>query len=346
MRVAVAAVLTFAMALLLGLPQGYWAVFTAVIVTQASVGGSVKATVDRLMGTVGGAVFGGAIALVVADKGAVAVGVGVAVALLPLAFLAGVDSRFRVAPVTAVIVLVAPFGLGAVDPLWFTIDRILEIGLGSIVALAVSLTVLPGRAHDQLAVATSKFLALAADFFALILGGFTTPVDPAELRRLQMASRRALASVESIADEASRERSSHLTGGPDPEPIARTSLRVRNDIILLARALTALPPAPIAERLAPHTAAIARDGATALRSLGAAFAIDAVPPDLATLDAALRGYDAEIAALRTERALAGLEDEAVERVFALGFALDQFRKDLGDLTARATEFARARGASD
>ena len=53
-RVAVAGAASFALAEALGLAQGYWAVFTSVIVTQASVGGSLKATVDRLTGTLGG----------------------------------------------------------------------------------------------------------------------------------------------------------------------------------------------------------------------------------------------------------------------------------------------------
>jgi hypothetical protein len=39
-------------------PQGYWAVFSAIIIMQASVGGSVKATINRVIGTIGGAVAG------------------------------------------------------------------------------------------------------------------------------------------------------------------------------------------------------------------------------------------------------------------------------------------------
>jgi uncharacterized membrane protein YgaE (UPF0421/DUF939 family) len=40
---------------LFGVKQVYWAVLTAVIVMQASVGGSLKATIDRLAGTAAGA---------------------------------------------------------------------------------------------------------------------------------------------------------------------------------------------------------------------------------------------------------------------------------------------------
>src|SRR5579862_6897906 len=64
-RIAVAAVLAYGLAEAFGLAQGYWAVFTTVIVIQASVGGSLKATVERLIGTLGGGAYGGVIALVI-----------------------------------------------------------------------------------------------------------------------------------------------------------------------------------------------------------------------------------------------------------------------------------------
>ncbi len=55
----VASLATFVLAEALGLPQGYWAVITALIVTQSSVGGSLKAAFDRFLGSVIGACYGG-----------------------------------------------------------------------------------------------------------------------------------------------------------------------------------------------------------------------------------------------------------------------------------------------
>src|SRR5689334_1215289 len=65
LRITIAGVLSFALAQALGLPQGYWAVFTAVLVVQGSVGGSWKASVDRLLGTLLGAVYGAVIATLI-----------------------------------------------------------------------------------------------------------------------------------------------------------------------------------------------------------------------------------------------------------------------------------------
>jgi uncharacterized membrane protein YccC len=61
LRMTVAGLLAYVLAELFSLPQGYWAVFSAIIIMQASVGGSVKATIDRVIGTIGGAVAGGAV---------------------------------------------------------------------------------------------------------------------------------------------------------------------------------------------------------------------------------------------------------------------------------------------
>ena len=56
LRMTIAGLLAYVLAELFALPQGYWAVFSAIIVMQASVGGSVKATIDRVIGTIGGAI--------------------------------------------------------------------------------------------------------------------------------------------------------------------------------------------------------------------------------------------------------------------------------------------------
>jgi hypothetical protein len=206
--------------------------------------------------------------------------------------------------------------------------------------LAVSLLVLPARAHNLLAQTTGRLVGLLADFFVLLLAGLTKPVDSAEVRRLQIATRRTIAQLETIAEEARRERASRLTDDPDPDPILRTSLRVRNDVIMLARAAIEPLPAAIGERLQSAISGLATAGGVWLRGLSEAFTTRSPPPPLDNFDAALRIYRGEIAMLRQDGTLRALPSETVGRIFALGFALDQLRENLGDLTNRATEFAR------
>ena len=68
-RLAVAAVAAYALARALHLMLPLWAVLTALIVTQMSVGRSLKATRDYMLGTIGGAVYGGALAMLIPHSG-------------------------------------------------------------------------------------------------------------------------------------------------------------------------------------------------------------------------------------------------------------------------------------
>src|ERR1051325_7473539 len=126
LRMSAAGLITFAVAEFLGLERDYWAVLTAVIVMQASVGGSLKAMVNRFLGTMGGAAWGAAVTSALPHGGSLSTGVALVVALLPLASLVAFRPTYRIAPVTAVIVL-----LGAPDQygvLHTALERVFEIG--------------------------------------------------------------------------------------------------------------------------------------------------------------------------------------------------------------------------
>src|SRR5690349_7724724 len=104
-RLAVAAVAAYAIARGLHLMLPLWAVLTSLIVTQMSVGRSLKATRDYMLGTVGGAVYGGAIAILIPYSGELGLLGLLVLAVAPLAFVAAIYPNLSSATVTAVIVL-------------------------------------------------------------------------------------------------------------------------------------------------------------------------------------------------------------------------------------------------
>ena len=57
-RVAAAVGAAFALGAIFRPPQAYWIVFTAIIVVQASVGGTITASIERLAGTFVGGLIG------------------------------------------------------------------------------------------------------------------------------------------------------------------------------------------------------------------------------------------------------------------------------------------------
>jgi uncharacterized membrane protein YccC len=340
-RSTTAAVLTLAAAQLLHLPIALWAVLTAVILTQINVGRSLKASTDYLLSTLGGAVYAGAIGALVPHDNAVAVFAALAIALAPAVLLAALYPRFSAAPFTAVMVFFGPT-ITHTGPIAAAFERVIEVAVGCVIGLLVSLLVLPARAQDLAIEAATQMLSLIARFLPELCAGFTHDLDRAALSDMQNRIGEALARLDKIALEAWHERITRLGAEPDQRPLLRTMLRLRHDLVILGRAAAAPLPEALRQRLAPSLARVSETAAAYLRASAAALLARQAPPSLEAAESALEGYAGELAALRREGATRQLSDEELERIFALGFALDQLRLHLRDLARCVGEFATAR----
>jgi uncharacterized membrane protein YccC len=329
-RVTVAAFAALAIALALNLMLPLWAVLTSLIVTQMSVGRSLKATRDYMLGTVGGAIYGGALAVLVPHSGEGALLALLVLAVAPLAFIAAINPSLNAATVTAVIVLLIPTFRHA-NPLDSAIDRVLEVMVGAVTGLLVSFFVLPSRAHGQIRISAARALELIAAALSELLAGLTRGLDNDALHRLQDGIGTALVELNATGAEAERERAAHLSTGPDTGPLLRTILRLRHDLVMIGRASVVPLPSDPQARLAAPLAKISDAIGSYLRSVAAILRTGAGSPSTSPIDAALQAYAAEVAAIRREGLTRGLPGDVAERFFALGFALEQMRQDLMDL---------------
>ena len=234
-RVTVAAFGALAIATALHLRLPLWAVLTSLIVTQTSVGRSLKATRDYMFGTVGGAIYGGAIAVLIPHSGEIGLLALLVLAVAPLAFIAAINPSLNAATVTAVIVLLVPT-LSHANPLDFAIDRVLEVMVGAVTGLLVSFFVLPSRAHSQIRVSGAQALELIAAALSEMLAGLTRGLDNDALHQLQDGIGAALVDLNAMGAEAERERAAHLSSGPYTGPLRRTILRLRHDLVMIGRA--------------------------------------------------------------------------------------------------------------
>jgi uncharacterized membrane protein YccC len=344
-RVTVSAVLTLVIGQLLNVPLVLWAVLTAVIVTQSSVGRSLKASIDYLVGTLGGAVYAGTVAALIPHPGEFALLGVLAVAVAPLVVLASINPSFNAAPVTAVIVVLAPT-ITHSTPIESAFYRLIEVALGAVIGLTVSLTVFPARAHTLAIDAAARMLELVALALADLLAGFTGTLDAAAIRPIQERIGRSIARLDVIHAEVKRERMSQLANEPDPGPLLRTLLRLRHDLVIVGRAaVVPLPPA-LQPRLAPPLARLVASAPKYLQDCAAALRARRLPPGLEAADAAFADYAAEIAAIRREGLTRALPGDALEHLFTLGFALEQLHQHFRDLEQWVTEWAappRSRG---
>jgi uncharacterized membrane protein YccC len=339
-RVSVAALASYELAQLLHVPLPLWVVLTALIVTQISVGGSLKATFDYLAGTLGGVVYGGAIATLVPHSGQLALMVVLTISVAPLALLAAINPRFRVAPITAVIVLLGPGAVQA-GPITSAVDRILEVALGGITALAVSLLVLPARAHVLAIEAAALMLERMATVLPDLFAGFSRDLDPAAIRDMQNSIGKAFAQLDTVCTEAQQERQTLDLAKPDLGPLQRTLLRLRHDLVMVGRAAPIPLPEVLRPRLVPPLERVTTAAADYLRASAAALTAAGPAPSLAATETALEAYAAEIAAIRRDGLMREMPGEVVERIFALGFALEELHRNFADLARCVSECARA-----
>jgi uncharacterized membrane protein YccC len=338
-RVTVAAALAYELATRLDLPQGFWAVITAIIVMQSSVGGTLAASIERMVGTVGGAVVGAAVAVVGSWTKMPEV-LELVAAIIPLSIAASVYQSMRIAPVTAAILLLA--NPSNIDPLLSAADRVLEIALGSVVGLAVAILVFPARAHGTLVDKAAQTITLLAEVLRNMLADLDGIRDDAAFARLHERIRASLAEAETAGVEAERERSSHLTDDPDPATLLRAIRRLRHTVILIGRASTEPLPEPALPHFLEPLHRIDDAMAEYLVSLSRSIQRRLPPPSPETVNAALDGYDQAMLLVWKQPRTRDMPLNAVGRIFALSFALEQLRENARDLRDRAEELTHVR----
>jgi uncharacterized membrane protein YccC len=338
LRVTVGAAGAYAIAAALHLRLPLWAVLTSLIVTQMSVGRSLKATRDYMFGTIGGAIYGGAIAVLIPHSGELGLLGLLVLAVAPLAFIAAINPSLNAATVTAVIVLLVP-AMSHVDPFASAIDRVMEVTVGAFTGLLVSFFLLPSRAHHQIRISAARTLELIAAALRELLAGLTHGLDNDALHQIQDGIGKAVVELNALGAEAERERAAHLSRGPDTGPLLRTTLRLRHDLVMIGRGCAAPLPSDLQTRLAGPLAEVSDTFVDYLGAIATALRTRGGVPVASPIDAVLYRYAAEVAALRSEGLTRGLSGDVVERFFALGFVLEQMRQNLKDLERCVMEWS-------
>jgi hypothetical protein len=194
-------------------------------------------------------------------------GLALTLAVAPLSLAAALRPSFRVAPFSAVLVLLIGGAL-CENPAISVVVRVLEVALGGATAAAVSMLVFPERAHKLGIEAASRILRDMASLLPAVLDAFTQSADLNGTRRRQDDLGRAVGAFDDLVAEARRERMVSFTRDVDPPPLSRTLLRLRHDFVILIRAAAEPLPDAVAERLAPPLARFGREGSHPARLRG------------------------------------------------------------------------------
>lgn len=250
-----------------GLPHGYWAVITCLVIIQGSLGATIGAGLQRLAGTASGGAMGGVGALLLHLWPHIPEWAVLLLVIAPLSVLAASRAIFKLAPLTGALVLL----LAGNASLGFAVSRILQIGLGTAIGILFALFVLPQRATASLLERAATLLEIQGGLAAILI---TEPESPAR-DRFAIRLRAGFAQLQTDMTEIRHERTAHLLrAGQFPEQLVRHLQRLRTDVNMLGRAADnhgegpAMPPG-----LAGHLDAIFRGYAAFLR--GQAY----LPPD-------------------------------------------------------------------
>ena len=340
-RLTAAALLALWLAHRLKVALPLWSVLTALIVTQISLGRSLKATLDYFLATIGGVLWGGFVAVFVPHSGENSLYLVLLIALAPLAFAAALYPRFAVAPVTAAIVVLLPEMMHT-SPVDSAVERVSEVLLGGVAGLFVSFVLLPLSAFQHTREVAAQSLQRMAVAVPGLIEGFTRGLDDAEAHRLQDGIGQQLSELSAIMAEAERERPLRIAADPLTGPLCRTLLRLRHDLVIMGRAARSPLPASLQASLHPPLMAVGEEIRGHLQASAVALMSKEGAPPLEGLEDALNRYTMAIETLRQAGQLRKLPVDAVERLFAIGFALEQARLNLQDLDRCINEWALQR----
>ncbi len=375
-RVTIAASLSFTVGKLLSGPLAFWPVLTArlvlwpvltaIILTQLSVGKSVKAIVDYFIGTFGGGVYAALVVLLIPHARDLILGhslihssfdgIGhshlitmsipqgnrlslaftLVIVLAPLAFLAALYPRFSAAPFTGALVVFIPT-VSDVGPLASAFDRILEVMLGGVIALIVSIVIFPARSHVQVKTGAAKMLEFMAQVLPELFVSLTSNPEVKALQDIQHRIGELFIQLNTIVAEAKHERITLLTTSADAETLLRALLRLRHDFIMVGRAALTPFPSIFRERLGPLVSRISIMTADHLRACAQALTTGSMPAVTGDFDEVFKKYSEEMVRIRAEGVLKECALDAVEHIFTLSFALEQLHQNVHDLEARVME---------
>lgn len=241
-QLALAVVIAFLVSTAFRLPESFWAVMSALIVVRPTAGSVLGAGWDRARGTTIGTACGLAgVWLQHVGVGSAAFSIPFALAIVAvIAFASAVVPAMRSAPISALIVLTST-GIAGHTALDVALLRTVEIGIGVVTGLAVSLLVFAAHARTRFDDAAARWMRTAAAHARDAIVATQTPSTGERDARAE-TSRQALRELAVLAVGADREarmigalRRTGVTALRVPR--ARLLARTSSDVIALVRAI-------------------------------------------------------------------------------------------------------------
>lgn len=310
------------------LPQGYWAVFAALVVTQANLGASWKAALYRTIGSACGAV---AAALLVPWLGKGPLGVGIVLLILGSVFgyLTALHPAFTAAGTTAAVILV--FG-GQGEPWHMAWLRVLYTIMGALTAFLVCTLLWPVHAREALRQKIANILAGSGALYRAVTAAALQGVDnEAQVRDLDRRLHDLRRGITQQMDEARSELAVHRFNQGAYQRVVELADQIRRRLTAMAEDRSLYVRAQASPGLLPSIAALAQKTTEYFVALAQAVLQPKTQLNSAELEAAVKATETELAGLREQRATAPFALDRMLPFWALVFNLKEVAKDLKEL---------------
>jgi uncharacterized membrane protein YccC len=342
-KTTIAACLAYLIADFLALPQAFWAAVVAIFVTQANIGASLGLALDWFLGSLVGAVVGGAVAVLIGDSFALRLA-GLALTVLVMAYFAAGRPQMRIACVNAAIIILSTPAFGT--PLASASIRVIEVVIGTVVAIVTMLLVFPARAGPALAAHISRtlplYFQLTSDLLTMALTG---RYDAKTVAAASAEIRAAITANAVLSQQAQTEVAGFLADSPNPEALLTALRRLWHTELILARAVSAPLPASVQPLL--------REGLEELRDAVGALRVEVseaggvakhAAAGIAAVEAAIAKLNGVVTSIRDSDELRAMSMDDALRLMTLDFALEQLRQNLKDVANRTQELSKLAGS--
>ena len=330
-KTGLAGLITYAIYLGWHMPQGYWAVFTALVVSQVTLGASWKPALYRTIGSTAGA-LAAMLLMMVFGTGTIRVGIVLFLLASLFGFLTVQHPSFSAAGFTAAIVLVlgriegSPFHIG-----WL---RVLYTLLGSLVAFAVAALIWPVRAREVLRDKIANILEGAGALYRAVTASALEGMDNDEqVRQLDSRLHDLRRGVTQQMDEARSELSFSRFNAGAYQQVVDIADQVRRRLTSMAEDGSLYVHAQVEPRLVPSLPALVEKTAQSFTSLALGCRVAGSPVDSTDLEGSLRALDADLAKLRELRITSPFTLDRMLPFWALVFNLREVARDLRELGA-------------
>ena len=310
------------------LPQGYWAVFAALVVTQTNLGASWKAALYRTIGSASGAV---AAALLVPVVGRGPVGVGIVLCLLGSLFgyLAALHPAFTAAGFTAALILV--FG-GIGEPWHMAWLRVLYTMMGAIIAFLVGALIWPVHAREILCEKIAKILEGAGTLYRAVTAAALQGVDnEQQVRDLDRRLHDLRRGITQQMEEARSELTLHRFNESGYQRVVEISDQIRRRITAMAEDRSLYVHAQASPGMVPSLEFLADKTTEQFSVLAQAVLRPGTHVSSAELDRTVQALDRDLTLLREQRATAPFALDRMLPFWALVFNLKVVAEDLKEL---------------